>query len=88
MRLYKFDKCLSDYQHSKGILDETNALLRTWFIASKSMSPKAYKFCFLFGSSSTGKSEELNLVNSHSIIQHFLRELKEPLKLLKVSMFF
>ena len=51
-------------------------------------SPEATKFCFLFGSSLTGKSDELNLMNNNSIIQQFMKELKVPLNYLKVSMFF
>ena len=68
MRLYKFDKCMSEYQHSKELIAETSALLRTWLIQSQSVDKRTKKFCFLFGSAATNKSEELNLMNNSSII--------------------
>lgn len=42
----------------------------------------------MFGSQTTGKSRELNLMHNNSLIQLFLKEFSERLQFLRVSMFF
>ena len=66
MKMYQFDRCVSDDQHPRRVRDQTKAMLRKWLMHAG--SPEATKFCFLFGSSLTGKSDELNLMNNNSII--------------------
>jgi hypothetical protein len=47
-----------------------------------------FKFIFLFGSTLTEKSEELNLMNKNSMLQEFLNDFPESIKYLQISMFF
>lgn len=100
LRLFNFDRCMSESQHSKKIIDDSKQFLRDWLIHSRvnqtmdSVFPNndaddpILKFCFLFGSSATLKSEELNLMNKTSLIQEFLNDLAEPIRFLQISMFF
>ena len=65
LRLFNFDVCMSEYQHSKKIVDEAKKYLREWLIYSKvnqtidSIFPgheqddPVLKFCFMFGSQAT-----------------------------------
>lgn len=42
----------------------------------------------MFGSALTNKSEDLNLMNTTSLIQNCLKEIRDPITLLRVTMFF
>jgi hypothetical protein len=93
LRLYNFDRCLSDRQHSRAQQVQTRRFLRAWLMHSKTQEAQpsqqpALRFCFLFGSAETLKSEALNLMNKSSLLQEFLRDYKEPIQTLRISMFF
>ena len=96
LRLYKFDRCLSENQHSRKLLGEARTFLRAWLVHSRIQDDSdesckgtgPFKFAFLFGSSQTQKSEFVNLMNKDSMLQEFLRDLVEPVQFLTISMFF
>ncbi len=66
--------------------------MKAWLLFSKISSTNReslsstlqdnFKFVFLFGSSSTDKSEELNLMNKNSILQDFLNDFPESIRYL------
>jgi len=68
LRLFQFDACLNENQHSKLQIKTGNQYLRQWFINNPDQNDEILNFCFLFGSGATQKSDELNFLRSNSLI--------------------
>jgi len=68
LRLFQFDACLNENQHSKIQIKTGNQYLRQWFINNPDQDEETINFCFLFGSGATQKSEEMNFLSTNSLI--------------------
>lgn len=71
LRMFQFDKCISESQHTRSLNLESWQYLRAWLIHSKvtnAINEHPLKFCFLFGSSETNKSDQLNLMHTNSLL--------------------
>ena len=64
-------------------------MIRAWLLATENEGrSRTNHVCFLFGSASTSKSRDMNLMHADSLIQQFIREFPDRFDYLKVSMFF